>query len=76
MTPNSALVPMLALRAPSSRLLRCGTTRTLGRKAEIAISRGATMIRVSVFYEKEVGKRFDLDYYLTQHIPLGAQRGR
>lgn len=28
------------------------------------------MIRVSVFHENKEGKRFDLTYYLTEHIPM------
>jgi uncharacterized protein (TIGR02118 family) len=32
------------------------------------------MIRVSVFHENKEGKRFDLNYYLTQHIPTVKQK--
>ena len=28
------------------------------------------MIKVSVFYPYEQGKSFDMDYYLTKHIPM------
>ena len=28
------------------------------------------MVKVSVFYPNEEGKKFDMDYYLTTHIPL------
>jgi hypothetical protein len=28
------------------------------------------MIKVSVFYANEEGKKFDMDYYLNSHIPL------
>ena len=28
------------------------------------------MVKVSVFYANEVGKKFDMDYYLATHIPL------
>lgn len=28
------------------------------------------MIKVSVFYPNEEGKKFDMDYYLATHIPL------
>jgi uncharacterized protein (TIGR02118 family) len=28
------------------------------------------MIKVSVFYPNEEGKRFDMDYYLKSHIPM------
>ena len=32
------------------------------------------MIKVSVFYPNEPGKRFDLDYYLNRHKPLVMAR--
>jgi uncharacterized protein (TIGR02118 family) len=32
------------------------------------------MITVSVFHENKEGKRFDLNYYLTQHIPAAKQK--
>ena len=28
------------------------------------------MVKVSVLYPNEEGKKFDMDYYLTMHIPL------
>lgn len=28
------------------------------------------MIKVSVFYPNTEGKRFDMDYYLSKHLPL------
>ena len=28
------------------------------------------MIKVSVFYPNEEGKKFDMDYYLNSHIPM------
>jgi len=28
------------------------------------------MIKVSVFYPNEKGKKFDMDYYLNSHIPM------
>jgi uncharacterized protein (TIGR02118 family) len=28
------------------------------------------MIKLSVFYPNEEGKRFDMDYYLNSHIPM------
>ena len=28
------------------------------------------MIKVSVFYPNQDGKKFDMDYYLTSHVPL------
>jgi uncharacterized protein (TIGR02118 family) len=32
------------------------------------------MIKVSVYYPNEEGKRFDIDYYANQHMPLVHQR--
>ena len=28
------------------------------------------MIKVSIFYPNEEGKKFDMDYYLNSHIPM------
>ena len=28
------------------------------------------MIKLSVFYKNEEGKKFDMDYYLNSHIPM------
>ncbi|MBP6820411.1 MAG: EthD family reductase [Acidobacteria bacterium] len=32
------------------------------------------MIKVSVFYPNEAGKKFDLDYYCNKHIPLVQEK--
>jgi len=32
------------------------------------------MIKVSVFYPYEEGKRFDMDYYCNKHIPMVQQK--
>ncbi len=32
------------------------------------------MIKVSVFYPNEEGKRFDMDYYCKNHIPMVRQK--
>jgi len=32
------------------------------------------MIRVVVSYPNQAGARFDLDYYLTRHIPMVAEK--
>ena len=32
------------------------------------------MIKVSGFYPNTEGKKFDLDYYLKQHIPMVQQK--
>jgi|TARA_B100000809_G_C15026716_1_gene490424 uncharacterized protein (TIGR02118 family) len=32
------------------------------------------MIKVSVFYPNEEGKRFDMNYYCTTHIPLVQEK--
>lgn len=31
------------------------------------------MIRVSILYPNEKGKKFDLDYYVNKHIPLAER---
>ena len=31
------------------------------------------MIKVSVYYPNEEGKKFDMDYYLTKHVPLVSE---
>ncbi|NWG04666.1 MAG: EthD family reductase [Syntrophaceae bacterium] len=31
------------------------------------------MIKVSVFYPNEEGKRFDMDYYVNKHMPMIRQ---
>lgn len=30
------------------------------------------MIKVSVFYPNTAGCKFDMDYYLTRHMPMGT----
>jgi len=32
------------------------------------------MIKVSVFYPNEEGKKFDMEYYLNKHIPMIQQK--
>ena len=32
------------------------------------------MIKVSVFYANEEGKKFDMDYYLNSHIPMVQEK--
>ncbi len=32
------------------------------------------MIKVSLFYPNEAGKRFDMDYYFNQHLPMIRQK--
>ena len=32
------------------------------------------MIKVSVFYPNEEGKRFDMEYYVNKHIPMVQQK--
>jgi uncharacterized protein (TIGR02118 family) len=32
------------------------------------------MIKVSVFYPNEEGKKFDMEYYLNKHIPMVQQK--
>jgi uncharacterized protein (TIGR02118 family) len=32
------------------------------------------MINVSVFYPNEEGKKFDMEYYVTKHIPMVQQK--
>jgi uncharacterized protein (TIGR02118 family) len=32
------------------------------------------MIKVSVFYPNEEGKKFDMDYYLNSHIPMVQEK--
>ncbi len=32
------------------------------------------MIKVTVFYPNEEGKRFDMEYYCNQHIPMCQQK--
>ncbi len=32
------------------------------------------MIKVSVFYPNEEGKKFDWEYYLNKHIPMVRQK--
>lgn len=32
------------------------------------------MIRVSVLYPREPGKKFDFDYYVKQHMPMCQQK--
>jgi uncharacterized protein (TIGR02118 family) len=32
------------------------------------------MVRVSVFYPHQSGGKFDMDYYLTKHMPMVKQR--
>jgi uncharacterized protein (TIGR02118 family) len=33
----------------------------------------AGMIKLSVFYPNQEGKKFDMDYYCNKHIPMVAQ---
>ena len=32
------------------------------------------MIKVSVFYPNEEGKKFDMEYYLNKHLPMVQQK--
>jgi uncharacterized protein (TIGR02118 family) len=32
------------------------------------------MIKVSVFYANEEGKKFDMDYYLNSHLPMVQEK--
>ena len=32
------------------------------------------MIKVSIFYPNEEGKKFDMDYYLNSHIPMVQEK--
>ena len=32
------------------------------------------MIKISIFYPNTTGTRFDMDYYLTQHMPASIER--
>lgn len=32
------------------------------------------MIKISVFYANEPGRRFDMDYYCNKHIPMVRQK--
>jgi uncharacterized protein (TIGR02118 family) len=32
------------------------------------------MIKVSVFYPNEVGKKFDMEYYFNKHVPMVKQK--
>ncbi len=32
------------------------------------------MIKVSLFYPNEAGKKFDMDYYFNKHIPMVRQK--
>lgn len=32
------------------------------------------MINVSVFYPNEAGKKFDMEYYVTKHIPMVQEK--
>ena len=32
------------------------------------------MIKVSVFYPNEKGKKFDMEYYLSKHLPMVKQK--
>ena len=32
------------------------------------------MIKVSLFYPNEEGKRFDMDYYFNEHLPMVRQK--
>jgi uncharacterized protein (TIGR02118 family) len=32
------------------------------------------MIKVSVFYPNEEGKKFDWEYYLSKHLPMVKQK--
>lgn len=47
---------------------RAGVPETIVRKE---VER---MIKVSVFYPNEEGKKFDIGYYLNKHIPMVQQK--
>lgn len=32
------------------------------------------MIRISVLYPNETGKKFDATYYLQKHVPMAGER--
>lgn len=32
------------------------------------------MIKLNIFYPRKEGGRFDLDYYLTQHMPMAIEK--
>jgi uncharacterized protein (TIGR02118 family) len=32
------------------------------------------VIKVSLFYSNEAGKKFDMDYYFNKHMPMARQR--
>lgn len=38
--------------------------------------KGGKMIRVSVLYPRTAGKKFDMEYYKTRHMPLVKERLR
>jgi uncharacterized protein (TIGR02118 family) len=39
-----------------------------------AETREHTMVRVSVFYPNKAGVTFDMDYYVTKHMPMVKQK--
>lgn len=40
----------------------------------VTLVRGVTMIRASVLYPNDPGKKFDLDYYINKHMVMVRKR--
>jgi uncharacterized protein (TIGR02118 family) len=40
----------------------------------IIAKEGKEMIKVSVFYPNEKGKKFDMEYYLDKHVPMVREK--